>query len=107
VPVKAREAKERRPQFGAEVLQLFLALETTPPRRRKSQTFKDGERELARRLGLVSEWWTGNSVVDRGPKPCRPPGYIAQDWHRCRAIREQLLAATGLQQQHAKRRTVM
>jgi hypothetical protein len=73
---------------------LFEELERVPKRRRSAQTFKDGERELHRMLGLTSEWWTGNSVLDRSNGPCHPPGYIGHsDWYRVRRIREALLQA--------------
>src|SRR5262249_52346427 len=60
---------------------------------KRGQAFEDGARELARRLGLTSEWWTGNSVLDRGPR-CHPDGYIANSDHaRCREVRLALLDA--------------
>jgi hypothetical protein len=94
MPVKSRVTKDRRPTFSTEAIALFVELEAVPPQRRDSQTFKNQEHELARRLGLVSEWWTCNSVLDRSGRPCNPPGYVAyQDWFRCRAVRRQLLAA--------------
>jgi len=34
--------------------------------------FKQGDRDLARRLGLTSQWWTVNSVLDRSAAPCHP-----------------------------------
>ena len=86
--------RRRLPPVAADALALFMELEGTPKRRRSAQTFKDGERELHRMLGLTSEWWTGNSVLDRSNGPCHPPGYIAHsDWFRVRRIRETLLQA--------------
>jgi hypothetical protein len=82
--------RERHPVFGAEAVALFWKLELTPPRRRN----RDDERQLARLLHLTNEWWTCNSVLDRGG-PCHPSGsgYIANvDWRRCRAVRKRLLA---------------
>jgi len=93
VPVKLRIAKERRPAFSREVLVLFAKLEAVPARRRRTQEFKDGEHQLARLLNLTDEFWTINSVLDRG-QPCHPAGYIANvHWARCRVMREQLLEA--------------
>jgi hypothetical protein len=93
MPAKLREAKERRPSFSREVLALFAKLEATPARQRRTQEFKDGAHQLARLLEQTDEYWTGNSVLDRG-KPCHPPGYIATvHWGRCRAMRKQLLEA--------------
>jgi hypothetical protein len=92
MPAKLREAKQRRPQFSREVLELFAELEAVPLRQKKSQTFKNAEHELARKLGLVDEYWTVNSVLDRR-RSCHPPGYIANAHHaRCRAVRKALLA---------------
>jgi hypothetical protein len=88
--------RRRVPAVAADALALFMELEGTPKRRRSAQTFKDGERELARKLGLVSEWWTGNSVLDDSSGPCHPPGYISHDdWHRVHAVRTALLRAAA------------
>jgi hypothetical protein len=88
--------RPQRARISAEVLEFFLELERMPRRQRDSQVFKDGEHELARRLNLVSEFWSGNSVLDRDQGPCWLPSLIAHhDWYRLREIREQLLAATG------------
>jgi hypothetical protein len=84
------------PHVTPDVVALFVRLEQTPRRRRGDQ-FKTAERELAHKLSLVDEWWTGNSVLDRSRGPCHPPGYIANtDWRRVRHVREALLAAAGL-----------
>jgi hypothetical protein len=86
--------RRRVPAIAPAALALFDQLEQVPKRRRSAQAFKDGERELHRLLGLTSEWWTGNSVLDRSNGPCHPPGYIAHsDWFRVRRIREALLQA--------------
>ena len=61
---------------------------------RTSDAFKAGDRDLARRLDLVLEYWTGNSVLDRSRGPCHPPGYISyDDWFICKEYRTALLAA--------------
>jgi hypothetical protein len=92
MPVKARAAKDRRPSFSAEALELFAELERTSQRSRR---FKDGSRELARLLGLVEQWWAGQHVHNRSSEPCHPEGHFAHDaWFRCRAVRVALLAAT-------------
>jgi hypothetical protein len=84
----------RNRPFSNQTLTLFAELERTPRRNRNAQVFKDKERELARMLNLVSEWWTGNSVLDDSSAPVHPEGYVARaDWHRVRQIREALLAA--------------
>jgi hypothetical protein len=93
VPVKQRSAKERRYGLSPEALSLFAELEATPLQCQYREDYREREHELARLMGLVSEFWTGNSVLDRSAGPCHPPEYIAhEDWHRCRAVREQLLA---------------
>jgi hypothetical protein len=99
MPARLREAKARRRQFSAEVLALFAKLEATPARQRRTQEFKDGAHQLARLLEQTDEYWTGNSVLDRG-RPCHPTGYIATvHWARCRAMRKQLLGALELAHQ--------
>jgi hypothetical protein len=93
MPVKQRAAKVRHPPFTPDAVALFIRLESLWPR---NQAFKEGSRELARMLGLVSEWWTGNQVNDRSEGPCHPPWCVAHlDWHRCREVREALLAAVS------------
>jgi hypothetical protein len=93
MPAKARTAKKRRPSFDDETLELFVRLEATPRDRRG---FRDGDRQLARRLGLMTEWWGGQSVLDRSDEPCHPPSCCAfGEWHRCRSVREALLAAVA------------
>jgi len=79
--------RPQRARISAEVLEFFLELERMPRRQRDSQVFKDGEHELARRLNLVSEFWSGNSVLDRDQGPCWLPSLIAHhDWYRLREI---------------------
>jgi hypothetical protein len=48
-----------------------------------------------RLLDLVPQWWTCNSVLDRRDGATyTSPEYIAHhDWHRCRKVRLDLLAA--------------
>ena len=90
MPVKAREGKERRPFFTPDVLTLFAELERT----REGKAFSDGARRLARLLNLTSEFWTGNTPCDRSRSPSHPPHCQAfADWHVCRAVRLELLAA--------------
>ena len=48
--------RRRKPLIDAETLALFTRLEAVPMRQRKTQAFKDKDRELARRLGLGDEW---------------------------------------------------
>jgi hypothetical protein len=78
--------------FTPEILELFLALEKVSPRKR----FADPRsKRLAELLNLTSEYWTVNHVNDPSPRPChRPPYQSYTDWHVCRAMREELLAAT-------------
>lgn len=85
--------RRRRPlSFDAETLALFVKLDGM--KARTSDAFKAADRELARRLDLIAEWWTCNSVLDRSAEPCHPPGYISyDDWFTCREYRTALLAA--------------
>jgi hypothetical protein len=76
------------------VVALFAELEAVPRRDRESQDYRDKTRQLARSLGLMPEWWTGNHVNDRSRAPCHPPEYLAHhDWHVVRGMRERLLEA--------------
>jgi hypothetical protein len=89
--------RRRLPHVAPAAVALFVELEQVPKRRRSAQTFKDGERELHRMLGLVDSWrLCCNSVLDRSRSPCHPPGYLAHDdFFRVRAIREALLQAAA------------
>ena len=85
------------PIFDGETLALFERLDRVADR--DGDAFKASERELAGRLGLASEWWTVNSVLD---KSCarvschQPPEWQAtRDWHVCRRCAAQLLAAVA------------
>jgi len=81
----------RHPLISDEALRLFAELERAPRSRRGSKAFKDGEHQLARLLGLVSEYWTMNSVLDRSERPPWPPYLVAyHDWHKVRAVRKAL-----------------
>ena len=77
--------------FTPEILELFLALEKVSPRKR----FADPRsKRLAELLNLTSEYWTVNHVNDPSPRPSYQPPYQSHtDWHVCRAVREELLAA--------------
>ena len=87
-------AERRTRSFDGETLALFERLDRVADR--DGDAFKASERELAGRLGLASEWWTVNSVLDKSRAPCRPPEYQAtRDWHVCREVRRQLLAAVA------------
>jgi hypothetical protein len=84
-----------RPSFSPEAIRLFAELETAPARHRQRREFRDREHQLARLLGLTSEFWTGNSVLDRSKAPCHPEGYITNDdWRTCRSVRKALLQVT-------------
>jgi len=86
----------RHPLISNEALRLFAELEAVPLRERDSQAFKDAAHELARMLGLVSEFWTMNSVLDRSERPHWPDHLVAfKDWHRVREVRLQLLEAVA------------
>ena len=90
--------RSRRSSITPEIVAMFVELDRTPVRLRRHQDFKDQEHELMRRLDLVSEFWTMNSVLDATRRPCHPEGYAAHtDWHTCRRVREQLLEAARLQ----------
>jgi hypothetical protein len=91
MPVKQRVAKDRRPVFSSEAVELFLEIERTPGGNRP---YTGASRRLAGMLGLVDEWVVSCHVNDRSSGPCHPPSYVAHDaWFRCRAVRIQLLRA--------------
>lgn len=70
MPVKQRILKERKPQFSAEVLQLFTKLERTPPKQRRAQWFKDAEKHLlCNLLDYGDVFWMCQSPLDRSRKP--------------------------------------
>ena len=97
--------RRRKPLIDAETLALFTRLEAVPMRQRKTQAFKDKDRELARRLGLGGEWLCCiQSVLDHGKTP--PPKHLAchESWFRVKAVREQLLEAAGLDERGRARR---
>jgi hypothetical protein len=89
--------RRRLPNVAPAAVALFVELEQVPKRRRSAQTFKDGERELHRMLGLVDSWrLCCNSVLDRSDGPCHPPGYLSHDdWFKVRAVRTALLRAAA------------
>jgi hypothetical protein len=71
VPVKLRQAKDRRPQFSDETLLLFRALSATPQSMRKDDDFQRSERRLHDLLGLDVEYLCtgGHSVLDTDERP--------------------------------------
>ena len=72
-----------------EALAVFLALESD---RQRAKPYSDDTRRLAQLLGLLDEWWRGQSPCDRSERPYHPSHLVAHgDWHRCRAVREVLL----------------
>jgi hypothetical protein len=80
------------------VLALFVELECLIDAgvSRGDREFRERSLVLARMLGLVGAWWTVDDVHDRSSRPCHPPSYCAHDnWHRCRAVRNALLAAVA------------
>jgi hypothetical protein len=89
--------RTRRPSgCSPEAIDLFVALEKLPSRRRYPDP---RSKKLAELLGLMDEYWTVNHVNDTNGPPIRT---IAQrDWATCQAVREQLLEAS-----HADHRVV-
>jgi hypothetical protein len=88
----------RCPPFSPAVLALFVELECLIDAgvSRGDREFRERSLVLARMLGLVGAWWTVDDVHDRSSRPCHPPSYCAHDnWHRCRAVRNALLAAVA------------
>jgi hypothetical protein len=90
--------RHRRPTFTTEVVELFLELEQTPPRRRKSEEFIAKSKRLAGLLGLSTEWWA-MQCVEGGNNKFRPYKPLAAHdyWLTVQRVRAALLEATGLQ----------
>ena len=89
--------RRQRATIDAETIAMFVALERTPARLRRSPEFKAREKELHRRLGLAGEYFPlMQTVLDRAKGPCHPPEYAAHEaWHLVHAVRLQLLGAAG------------
>ena len=82
-----------RARIRPQALALFAELEHAP--HQEGRAFEDKAHQLARLLDLTAEWWSGCSVLDRSDGPVHgSPEYIEHhDWHRCREVRRDLLAA--------------
>jgi hypothetical protein len=83
-------------EIDRKALELFIQIEATPQQKRGPKVYNDMEHELAKLLGLVPEWWNGNSVCDDSDAPCWPPHLTAyQNWYKVRAVRNALLEAAA------------
>jgi hypothetical protein len=71
--------RPRRPSFTAEALALFAELEAVPAHLRRTDEFKDKDRELARMLGLGGEWLCSVASVTDRRRPRPPPRRPAED----------------------------
>ena len=95
--------RTRTPIIDAETLALFVELDAVPKRRRDTDTFKQRDRELARRLDLGGEWMCDVcSVTDASHKSYRT-GMHHDSWLKVRAVRLRLLALAGISEGPAKR----
>jgi hypothetical protein len=95
--------RTRTPIIDAETLALFVELNAVPKRRRDTDTFKQRDRELARRLDLGGEWMCDVcSVTDASHKSYRT-GMHHDSWLKVRAVRLRLLALAGISEGPAKR----
>jgi hypothetical protein len=89
MPVKQRAAKDRRPVFSTEALELFLELE-----RRPASYHSEDARRLAGMLGLIGERLKACHVNDRSSRSGYPPGHLTDSaFWKVRKIRKALLAA--------------
>ena len=93
----------RSPPIDAETLALFVELNAVPKRRRDTDTFKQRDRELARRLDLGGEWMCDVcSVTDASHKSYRT-GMHHDSWLKVRAVRLRLLNMAGISEAPPKR----
>jgi hypothetical protein len=88
--------RQRTPRIDAETLALFVELENTPKRSRKSQSFKDRDRALARRLDLGGEWICDVTSVTDDERVSHRTGIHHDSWLKVRAVRLRLLAMAGI-----------
>jgi hypothetical protein len=91
------------PPIDAETLALFVELNAVPKRRRGSQTFKDRDRQLARRLDLGGEWMCEVTSVTDDERVSHRTGMHHDSWLKVRAVRLRLLALAGISEAPAKR----
>jgi hypothetical protein len=90
MPVKQRAAKDRRPVFSPEAVELFLEIERMPG---GNQPYTDASRRLAGMLGLMNEWWASCHVNDKSSRSGYSPGHLTDiAFWRVREVREALLA---------------
>jgi hypothetical protein len=79
--------RPRTPTITPEALALFLRLERVPPHRRHHEDFRDQARELARLVGLGSEFGRATispiAVASRANRPNSPAPVL--DPRSCRA----------------------
>ena len=89
--------RRRRPLIDPETVALFRELEAVPMRQRESREFWERAYGLHKRLGLNGEFFCCvQSVLDRNSHPPSPHLFCHQSWFRVRAVRQQLLEASGL-----------
>jgi len=93
----------RTPIIDREALALFVELENTPKRRRNTHTFKQRDRELARRLDLGGEWMCDVCSVTDASRRSYRTGMHHDSWLKVRAVRLRLLALAGISEAPAKR----
>jgi hypothetical protein len=92
--------RHRKSLIDSETLALFIKLESTPRRDyyelRDDDELTRQDKELARRLGLLGEWFCSIcSVLDRREEHCNPGSLQEIDFKRVRAVRLDLLAAAS------------
>ena len=87
------------------MLALFMELNAVPKRRRESQSFKDRDRELARRLGLGGEWLCDVTSVTDDERVSHRTGMHHDSWLKVRAVRFRLLAMAGIAKPRRRGRT--
>lgn len=94
--------RSRKVVIDAETLAEFKALESTPMRQRKSQTFDDRDYALHRKLGLVDgRRFAQVSMFNRGPHYYQPGSVHYEAAERVCEMRLRLLEMAGLSAKRA------
>jgi hypothetical protein len=95
--VRTPRNRDRKAPIDNAALTLFIALSKVPQRLRESDSFKDRDRDLHRRLGIAVDWLcAGASVLDGEPTYRKPGDVHYPSVVKAREVRTRLLAMAGM-----------